>query len=35
MLTLRRYTPPKGISVPKRRLNIFRDEEDFAGTEYY
>jgi hypothetical protein len=21
--------------VPKRRLNIFRDEEDFTGTEYY
>ena len=32
---LRRYTPPKGLPVPKRRLNIFRDEEDFTGTEYY
>src|SRR5258708_36225657 len=33
--TLRRYIPPKGLTVPKRRLNIFRDEEDFTGTEYY
>jgi TIR domain len=32
---LRRYTPPSGLPVPKRRLNIFRDEEDFTGTEYY
>lgn len=32
--TLRRYTPPSGLPVPKRRLNIFRDEEDFTGTEY-
>jgi hypothetical protein len=31
----RRYTPPSGLPVPKRRLNIFRDEEDFTGTEYY
>jgi WD40 repeat protein len=33
--TLRRYTPPSGLPVPKRRLDIFRDEEDFTGTEYY
>jgi hypothetical protein len=33
--TLRRYTPPRGLPVPKRRLDIFRDEEDFTGTEYY
>jgi len=33
--TLRRYTPPSGLPVPERRLNIFRDEEDFTGTEYY
>jgi hypothetical protein len=33
--TLRRYKPPSGLPVPKRRLNIFRDEEDFVGTEYY
>jgi hypothetical protein len=33
--TLRRYTPPRGLPVPKRRLNIFRDQEDFAGAEYY
>jgi hypothetical protein len=32
---LRRYTPPRGLSVPRRRLNIFRDEEDFTGIEYY
>ena len=35
MSLLRRYTPPSGLPVPKRRLNIFRDEEDFTGTEYY
>ena len=33
--TLRRYTPPSDLPVPKRRLDIFRDEEDFTGTEYY
>jgi hypothetical protein len=31
--TLRRYTPPRGLPVPKRRLNIFRDESDLVGTE--
>ena len=35
MSLLRRYTPPSGLPVPKRRLDIFRDEEDFTGTEYY
>jgi hypothetical protein len=35
VLRLRRYTPPSGLPVQKRRLNIFRDEEDFTGTEYY
>ena len=33
--TLRRYAPPSGLPVPKRRLNIFRDEADIAGPEYY
>ena len=31
--TLRRYTPPRGLPVPKRRLNIFRDETDLVGSE--
>jgi len=29
------YTPPGGLPVPRRRLNVFRDEEDFTGTEYF
>jgi TIR domain len=32
---LKRYSPPKGLPVPHRRLNIFRDTEDFTGTEYF
>lgn len=32
---LRRYRPPKGLPVPNRALDVFRDEEDFTGTEYY
>ena len=31
--TLRRYTPSRGLPVPKRRLNIFRDETDLVGSE--
>jgi WD40 repeat protein len=32
---LERYTPPKGLPVPHRRLNVFRDADDFTGTEYF
>ncbi|MCI0525656.1 MAG: TIR domain-containing protein, partial [Acidobacteria bacterium] len=31
---LRRYKPPKDLLAPQRRLNVFRDTEDFTGTEY-
>lgn len=29
------YTPPSGLPVARRRLNVFRDEEDFTGPEYF
>lgn len=29
------YLPPRDLSLPHRRLDVFRDEEDFTGTEYY
>ena len=32
--TLESYYPPKDLDVPKRRLVVFRDEEDFTGVEY-
>lgn len=32
---LERYRPPKGISFPRRRLRVLRDEDDFTGTEYH
>lgn len=32
---LEQYTPPKELNVPQRHLDIFRDEEDFTGTEYH
>jgi len=32
---LNSYTPPSGLPVARRRLNVFRDEEDFTGTEYF
>ena len=28
------YKPPKELRVPQRRLEVFRDEADFTGTEY-
>jgi hypothetical protein len=31
---LENYKPPKDLPVPQRHLDIFRDEEDFSGTEY-
>jgi len=32
---LERYRPPRDLPVPQRALDVFRDEEDFTGTEYY
>src|SRR5262245_61126328 len=32
---LENYQPPKGLPLPQRRLEIFRDEEDLTGVEYY
>jgi hypothetical protein len=29
------YVPPKDLPLPHRRLDVFRDEEDFTGAEYY
>lgn len=29
------YMPPRDLPLPRRRLDVFRDEEDFTGTEYY
>lgn len=28
------YKPPPDLAVPQRYLRVFRDEEDFTGTEY-
>jgi len=32
---LENYKPPKIEKVPQRNLNIFRDEEDLTGPDYY
>src|SRR5262249_6539199 len=32
---LESFFPPKGVDVPRRRMEIFRDEEDFTGSEYH
>ena len=32
---LERFTPPRDLKLPQRRLNIFRDKEDLTGTEYH
>lgn len=32
---LENFVPPKGLPVPQRHLDIFRDEDDFTGTDYY
>jgi WD40 repeat protein len=29
------YRPPKELPVPQRHLDVFRDEDDFTGAEYY
>ena len=31
---LERYRPPRGLRLPHRYLDVFRDEQDFTGTEY-
>lgn len=31
---LERYKPPKGLGLPQRHLDIFRDKKDFTGTDY-
>ncbi len=32
---LENYTPPKSSAISQKRLDIFRDEEDFTGTDYH
>src|SRR6516162_2122581 len=32
---LENFAPPKGLRAPHRRLEIFRDKQDFTGTEYH
>jgi WD40 repeat protein len=32
---LRSWTPPRGLDLPARHLDVFRDESDFTGTDYY
>jgi len=32
---LEKYRPPKDLDVPYRYLNVFRDETDLTGPEYY
>ena len=32
---LKAYKPPPGLGLAARFLNVFRDESDFSGTEYY
>src|SRR5215467_9343317 len=31
---LESYKPPRDLNVPKRYLDVFRDEHDLTGTEY-
>ncbi len=32
---LKRFKPPRGIGLPTRRLDVFRDQEDLVGADYY
>ena len=32
---LEAYKPPRGMGLPDRRLNVFRDESDLDGSDYY
>src|SRR5215472_25657 len=29
------YVPPRDLPLPHRRLDVFRDEEEFTGAKYY
>jgi hypothetical protein len=31
---LTRYRPPRGLAVPQRSPRVFRDEDDFTGSDY-
>jgi hypothetical protein len=33
--TLESYKPAKELSIPQRYLQVFRDESDFTGVEYF
>lgn len=32
---LKGWTPPRELGLPARHLDVFRDESDFTGTDYY
>jgi hypothetical protein len=32
---LESFRPPRGLDVPQRHLDVFRDEDDFTGVEYH
>jgi TIR domain/WD domain, G-beta repeat len=32
---LEAYSPPRGLALPSRALQVFRDESDFTGVEYH
>jgi WD40 repeat protein len=32
---LANYQPPRDLPLPQRRLDVFLDEDDFTGTEYF
>lgn len=32
---LKAWTPPRELGLPARHLDVFRDESDFTGTDYY
>ena len=32
---LRKHKPPKGLNLAQRNPVVFRDEEDFTGTDYH
>src|SRR5215216_2306834 len=32
---LEAHRPPRDLQIPQRYLDVFRDEDDFSGTEYY
>jgi WD40 repeat protein len=32
---LESFRPPRGLKLPQRHLDVFRDEDDFTGVEYH